>query len=112
MHLYRLNSQTSPIRGLTAQNKQWMAALCKRRQTLLRQLPLPGAILRGSSIELFRELERGSFSVARECTEWADSSAYELLLGSAPWWLNPHMLFELVHLARAARHQPVNEQNS
>jgi hypothetical protein len=35
-----------------------------------------------------------------------------LLLGSAPWWLNPHMLFELVHLARAARHQPVNEQNS
>jgi Family of unknown function (DUF5372) len=43
---------------------------------------------------VLRELERGSFSVAREWTDWADPSAYELL-GLAPQRLDAHALIEL-----------------
>jgi hypothetical protein len=46
---------------------------------------------------LLRELERGSFSVAREWTDWADPSASELL-GVPPPRLDAHSLFELVTL--------------
>ena len=46
---------------------------------------------------LLRELERGSFSVAREWTDWAEPSTYELL-GVTPQRLDAHSLFELVTL--------------
>ena len=46
---------------------------------------------------LLRELERGSFSVAREWTDWADPSASELLGVPAPR-LDAHSLFELITL--------------
>jgi hypothetical protein len=46
---------------------------------------------------LLRELERGSFSVAREWTDWADPSVY-YLLGLPPQRLEVGLLFELVTL--------------
>jgi hypothetical protein len=46
---------------------------------------------------LLRQKECGSVSVAREWTDWADSSAYELL-GLAPQRLDVHLLLELVTL--------------
>jgi uncharacterized protein DUF5372 len=42
-------------------------------------------------------LERGSFSVAREWTDWADPSVY-YLLGLPPQRLEVGLLFELVTL--------------
>ena len=46
---------------------------------------------------LLRELERGSFSVAREWTDWAEPSVY-YLLGLPPQRLEAGLLFELVTL--------------
>jgi Family of unknown function (DUF5372) len=42
-------------------------------------------------------LERGSFNVAREWTDWADPSVYDLL-GLPPQRLDAGLLFELVTL--------------
>jgi hypothetical protein len=53
--------------------------------------------LAGVDTLLLRELERGSFSVVREWTDWADPSAYELL-GLTPQRLDVHSLLELVAL--------------
>jgi Family of unknown function (DUF5372) len=46
---------------------------------------------------LLRELERGSFSIAREWTDWADPSPYQSL-GLPPQRLDANSLFELVTL--------------
>jgi Family of unknown function (DUF5372) len=46
---------------------------------------------------ILRELERGSFSVAREWTDWADPSWYDAL-GFSPHRLDANSLFELVTL--------------
>jgi hypothetical protein len=46
---------------------------------------------------LIRELDRGSFSIAREWTDWADPSPY-CLLGLAPRRLDAALLFELATL--------------
>ena len=46
---------------------------------------------------LLRELDRGSFSIAREWTDWADPSPY-CLLGLAPRRLDADSLFELAAL--------------
>jgi hypothetical protein len=46
---------------------------------------------------LLRELDRGSFSIAREWTDWADRSPY-CLLGLAPRRLDAALLFELATL--------------
>jgi hypothetical protein len=53
--------------------------------------------LAGVDTLLLRELERGSFSVAREWTDWADPSAYDLV-GVPAQRLDVHLLFELVAL--------------
>jgi hypothetical protein len=47
-------NQTSYIRGLMEKPRQSTAALRKRRQALLRQLPPLDAILRGSLIERYK----------------------------------------------------------
>ena len=44
---------------------------------------------------ILRELERGTFSVAREWTDWADPSLYDLV-GVSPQRLGAKWLFELV----------------
>jgi Family of unknown function (DUF5372) len=46
---------------------------------------------------ILRECRRGSFSIAREWTDWADPSLYDAL-GSQPQRLNADSLFELVAL--------------
>jgi uncharacterized protein DUF5372 len=46
---------------------------------------------------LLRELDRGSFSIAREWTDWADPSPY-CALGLPPRRLDAHSLFELATL--------------
>ena len=46
---------------------------------------------------ILRELERGTFSVAREWTDWADPSLYDSL-GFLPRRLDAESLFELVAL--------------
>lgn len=46
---------------------------------------------------ILRELQRGTFSVAREWTDWADPSLYDAL-GFSPQRLNADSLFELVDL--------------
>jgi hypothetical protein len=46
---------------------------------------------------LLRELERGTFSIAREWTDWADPSPY-YSLGLPPRRLDIHSLFELATL--------------
>jgi Family of unknown function (DUF5372) len=46
---------------------------------------------------LLRELDRGSFSIAREWTDWADPSPYNLL-GLPPRRLDADCLFELATL--------------
>ena len=46
---------------------------------------------------LLRELDRGSFSIAREWTDWADLSPY-CLLGLASRRLDADLLFELAAL--------------
>ena len=46
---------------------------------------------------ILRELERGSFSVAREWTDWADPSPYDSL-GFPPRRLDAESLFELAAL--------------
>ena len=43
---------------------------------------------------LLRELDRGTFSIAREWTDWADPSPYGSL-GSLPRRLDPDSLLEL-----------------
>jgi hypothetical protein len=53
--------------------------------------------LAGVDTLILRELERGTFSVAREWTDWADPSAYDLL-GLPPRRLEANSLFELVTL--------------
>ncbi len=53
--------------------------------------------LAGVDTLILRELERGTFSVAREWTDWADPSAYDLLALS-PRRLEANSLFELVTL--------------
>jgi hypothetical protein len=51
----------------------------------------------GADTLILRELERGSFSVAREWTDWADPSWYDAL-GFSPHRLGANSLFELVTL--------------
>jgi hypothetical protein len=46
---------------------------------------------------LLRELDRGSFSIAREWTDWADPSPY-FSLGLPPRRLDADLLFELATL--------------
>ncbi len=46
---------------------------------------------------ILRELERGTFSIAREWTDWADPSPYDAL-GLRPQRLDADSLFELVTL--------------
>ena len=46
---------------------------------------------------ILRELERGTFSIAREWTDWADPSPYDAL-GLAPQRLDADSLYELVKL--------------
>jgi hypothetical protein len=46
---------------------------------------------------ILRERECGSFSIAREWTDWADPSVYELF-GLPPSRLNAESLLELVTL--------------
>lgn len=46
---------------------------------------------------ILRELDRGTFSIAREWTDWADPSPYDLV-GVAPRRLVAESLFELVVL--------------
>ena len=46
---------------------------------------------------ILRELKRGSFSVAREWTDWADPPITDSL-GSPPQRLHPQSLLELVAL--------------
>jgi hypothetical protein len=46
---------------------------------------------------LLRELDRGTFSIAREWTDWADPSPYSSL-GLPPQRLDIRSLFELVRL--------------
>jgi hypothetical protein len=53
--------------------------------------------LAGVDTLILREFERGSFSVAREWTDWADPSAYDLLT-FPPQRLEANSLFELVIL--------------
>src|SRR2546429_7380896 len=53
--------------------------------------------LAGVDALILREFERGSFSVAREWTDWADPSAYDLL-GLPLQRLEANSLFELVTL--------------
>jgi hypothetical protein len=53
--------------------------------------------LAGVDTLILREFERGSFSVAREWTDWADPSAYDLL-ALPPQRLEATSLFELVTL--------------
>ena len=54
---------------------------------------------RRSSVDtlILRELERGTFSVAREFTDWADPSPYDSV-GLPPQRLDADSLFELVAL--------------
>jgi hypothetical protein len=59
---------------------------------------------------LLRQQDRGSVSVAREWTDWADPSAYELL-GLAPQRLDVQSLLELVTLLEQLdNHESVNEK--
>ncbi len=53
--------------------------------------------LAGVDTLILRELERGTFSVAREWTDWADPSPYDSL-GLPPQRLTVDSLFELVTL--------------
>src|SRR5579864_5302203 len=46
---------------------------------------------------LLRELDRGTFSIAREWTDWADPSPYDSL-GLPPRHLEADLLFELATL--------------
>ncbi len=46
---------------------------------------------------ILREMQRGSFSVAREWTDWADPPVYDLL-SLPPQRLDAGLLFELVTL--------------
>src|SRR5437879_4702502 len=60
---------------------------------------------------ILRELERGSFSVAREWTDWADPSWYDAL-GFSPHRLDANSLFELVTLLKKlAGSQSDNKKN-
>ena len=53
--------------------------------------------LAGVDTLILRELERGTFSVAREWTDWVDPSAYDWL-ALPPQRLEANSLFELVTL--------------
>ena len=53
--------------------------------------------LAGVDTLILRGLERGTFSVAREWTDWADPCAYAVL-GLPPRQLDASSLFELVTL--------------
>ena len=53
--------------------------------------------LAGVDTLILRELDRGTFSVAREWTDWADPSLYDSL-GLPPQRLDADSLFELVAL--------------
>ena len=51
----------------------------------------------GVDVLILRELERGTFSIAREWTDWADPFPYDAL-GLPPQRLDADSLFELVTL--------------
>jgi hypothetical protein len=53
---------------------------------------------------ILRELERGTFSIAREWTDWADPSPYDAL-GLPPQRLDTDSLFELVTLCEQLTQQ-------
>jgi hypothetical protein len=53
--------------------------------------------LAGSDMLILRDLERGSFSIAREWTDWADPSLSDSP-GFPPRRLDAGLLFELVTL--------------
>jgi hypothetical protein len=59
---------------------------------------------------LLRQQDRGSVSVAREWTDWADPSAYELL-GLAPRRLDVHSLLELVTLLEPLNSESANKRS-
>jgi hypothetical protein len=52
---------------------------------------------------LLRELDRGTFSIAREWTDWADPSPY-FSLGFPPRRLDAGLLFELAALLEQLTH--------
>jgi len=52
---------------------------------------------------LLRELDRGTFSIAREWTDWADPSPYDSL-DIPPRRLDAGLLFELVVLLERLTH--------
>jgi hypothetical protein len=65
----------------------------------------------GSDTLILRALERGTFSVARERTDWADPSPYDLV-GVSPQRLDAESLFELVALLdQLATSNPSAPQN-
>ncbi|MFY9531839.1 MAG: DUF5372 family protein [Candidatus Acidiferrales bacterium] len=57
---------------------------------------------------ILRELARGSFSVAREWTDWADTSLYDSL-GLPPRRLDAGSLFELAVLLEQLTQNPKKE---
>jgi hypothetical protein len=57
---------------------------------------------------ILRELARGSFSVAREWTDWADPSLYDSL-GLPPRRLDADSLFELATLLEQLTANPKKE---
>ena len=57
---------------------------------------------------ILRELARGSFSVAREWTDWADASLYDSL-GLPPRRLDADSLFELSALLEQLTPKPQKE---
>jgi hypothetical protein len=63
-----------------------------RRFPVLKQRRLAGV-----DTLILRELESGSFSVAREWTDWADPSPYDAL-GISPQRFTVNALFELASL--------------
>ena len=67
--------------------------------------------LAGVDTLILRELERGSFSVAREWTDWADVPAYDLL-GLSPPRLDANSLFELVTLLEQLDTRPSANKKS
>jgi Family of unknown function (DUF5372) len=60
---------------------------------------------------ILRKLERGTFSVALEWTDWADPPLYDSL-GLPPRRLEANSLFELVALLEQLAHNPEKEIDS
>ena len=118
-HIKRNRREESGFRKLTGGNVHWESRR-STRTALEPSSPLgwaeirhPFHPLRGQRFEvlkkrrvagvdtlILRELERGSFSVAREWTDWADPTLSDSL-GLPPQRLNVQSLLELVTLLEA-----------